>query len=101
MAVFTTVTSGIQSEGNKGVGDVVFALFLLFVLSIASTMLLSLLIFAVVSDQHCSVGGCQMNTGGRWTLALHAATIVPLVTGAAYWFWRRSHAGVAQRFGIQ
>lgn len=87
-AMFTNVTSQIKTcEGQPAKGDVGFALFLLVILAIPLVQLLLVILTNVFSGQ-CSAG--SLNKDGRWLLSFHAATVVPLLAGAAYWFWNRS-----------
>ena len=93
--MFTTVTSKIEGHAETlPKGDVRFAFFLLLVLAIPFGQLLVLVMTTLVSRQ-CA-GSCELLTLGSdawWVLMFHVVTVAPLLTGTAYWFWRRSSVG--------
>lgn len=90
-AMFTNVVSKIEihKEGQPRKGDVGFAAFLLFILTIPFVQLLLLILTNIFSGR---CGADSLDEDGLWLLSFHAATVAPLLTGAVYWFWNRSAA---------
>ena len=118
LAMFTTVTSNVRSvKGDHGnvdrdnKGNIYFALFLLSILAIPSVTLLVELVriwcLGLCSSAPDHLMVCYGDRtvvphtavkAPRWILGFHAATIAPLVFGAALWFWKRSDISPLRKF---
>ena len=85
VAMFTAATSKIKDvSGEHDKRDSAFAAFLLVVLAVPFTQLLSMLVTTVYSGR---CGTVSLNADARWLLIFHAATMFFLPSGAVYWFW--------------
>ena len=88
VAMFTATTSKIKDvSGEHDKRDSAFAAFLLIVLAVPFTQLLSMLVTTVYSGR---CGTVSLNPA-RWLLIFHAATVFFLPSGAVYWFWNVSN----------